>query len=162
MSDKLYSPWRYDYLKADKPEGCIFCIDPKDDESRFVVHRSEHSFVILNLYPYNNGHLMVVPKRHIASLSDLTAEESADIFSNLKSSEETIKMRYNTDGLNIGINLGKAAGAGVDEHLHIHIVPRWFGDSNYMTVCGDTRVIPEDFQLAYRGLKKLFNELLNK
>jgi len=156
---KLYSPWRYPYLIEPKGEGCIFCIEPEEDEARLVLFRNQHSFIIMNLYPYNNGHIMIVPNRHISTLNDLTNDESADLFSNLRLSEKVIKQRYNTDGLNVGMNLGKAAGAGVDEHLHIHVVPRWFGDSNYMTTTADLRVIPEDFQQAYRNLKTLFNDM---
>lgn len=161
MTDKLYSPWRYPYLRMDEPGGCIFCIRPEDDEKRLVVYRSLHCFIIMNLYPYNNGHLMVIPNRHLSCLNDLNKAESDDLFALLKLSVRVIKKRYGTDGMNIGINLGKAAGAGVDEHLHIHIVPRWFGDVNYMTTCADSRVIPEDFQQAYKGLKELFLELKN-
>lgn len=158
MTDRIYSPWRYPYITGDKGEGCIFCIKTEDDRKRLVVHRSSHSFVIMNLYPYNNGHVMVVPNRHISKLNDLSNEESTDLFTNLILCEKVITENYQPDGLNVGINLGKAGGAGVDEHLHIHIVPRWFGDSNYMTTTANTRVIPEDFDNAYQSLKKLFIE----
>jgi len=158
MMKKLYSPWRYPYLIEQEKKGCIFCIEPGKDMERLVLYRSKHSFVIMNLYPYNNGHVMVVPNRHLCSLNDLSKDESADLFSTLCLSELIIKQKYNTDGLNIGINLGKAAGAGIDDHLHIHVVPRWFGDSNYMTTTAEVRVIPEDFQQAYINLKKLFDE----
>lgn len=158
MANRLYSPWRYPYLVSEKPDGCILCIKPEQDRERLVVYRNKHSFVILNLYPYNNGHVMVVPNRHIAGLQGLKPEESADLFAALSLSEKVIRRQYSPDGLNIGINIGKAAGAGVDEHLHIHIVPRWFGDSNFMTASADMRVIPEDFEQAYCNLKELFNK----
>lgn len=158
MSKNLYSPWRYEYLTADKPEGCIFCIEPTDDEKRLVLWRSEHSFVIMNLYPYNNGHLMAVPNRHISSLNDLSDTELRDLFSTVRLSEKVLQTRYQADGLNVGINIGKAAGAGVDDHLHVHIVPRWFGDANFLSIVAEIRVIPEDFGQAYQMLKKCFIE----
>lgn len=158
MSKNLYSPWRYEYLKSEKPKGCIFCIKPEDDEKRLVLLRREHSFVIMNLYPYNNGHLMVVPNRHVALLNDLKEEELQDLFSTVGLCERILQSHYETDGLNIGLNIGKAAGAGVDDHLHVHIVPRWFGDSNFMSVVAEIRVIPEDFYQAYITLKKCFHE----
>jgi ATP adenylyltransferase len=158
MPDVLYSPWRFSYIDGEKPVGCIFCIDPKDDKKRLVLWRSKQSFVIMNLYPYNNGHIMVVPNRHIANLNDLEQSELQDLFKTVQISESIIKKRYNCDGLNIGLNLGKAAGAGVDSHLHVHIVPRWFGDSNFLTSVSDTRVIPEDFEHSYKKLKELYNK----
>ncbi len=158
MTDRLYSPWRYPYLVSEKKEGCILCIKPEEDKERLVVYRNKLCFVILNLYPYNNGHVMIVPNRHIANLHDLTSEESIDLFAALSLSEKVIRKQYKPDGLNIGINIGKAAGAGVDEHLHVHIVPRWFGDSNFMTTAANMRVIPEDFENAYSNLIKLFSQ----
>jgi len=158
MYNRLYSPWRYPYIVSEHPKGCILCIEPDNDDDRLVVHRTINCFVIINLYPYNNGHIMVVPVRHIANLSDLSRDESMDIFSNLTLSEQVIKKNYKPDGINIGINLGKAAGAGIDEHLHIHLVPRWSGDANYMTSVADTRVIPESFENAFQNLKKTFKE----
>jgi len=159
MSKNLYSPWRYEYLITEKADGCIFCIKPEDDEKRLVLHRTEHSFVIMNLYPYNNGHLMVVSNRHVSSLNELRLEELHDIFTTVRLCEKVLRNRYNSDGFNVGINIGKAAGAGVDDHLHVHVVPRWFGDSNYMSVVGEIRVIPEDFSQAYKKLKEYFDKL---
>jgi ATP adenylyltransferase len=156
MTKNLYSPWRYEYLMAEKPEGCIFCISPKDDEERLVLWRSEHCFVIMNLYPYNNGHIMVVANRHVGKLNELKTDEMQDLFSTVQLCERVLEQRYQTDGLNIGINIGKAAGAGIADHLHIHLVPRWFGDSNFMSVAAEIRVIPEDFRQAYKMLKECF------
>ena len=158
MTKNLYSPWRYEYLISKKPEGCIFCIPPEEDEKRLVLYRSEHTFVIMNLYPYNNGHLMVVPNRHIAHLNDLNPNELTDLFTTLRLTEKVLQLRYNADGLNVGINIGKAAGAGVDDHLHIHIVPRWFGDANFISIVAEIRVIPEDFHQAYQMLQKYFRD----
>ncbi|MCB5230074.1 MAG: HIT domain-containing protein [Candidatus Cloacimonas sp.] len=158
MFNILYSPWRFSYIEGEKEPGCIFCIEPEKDEERLVVWRSEFSFVIMNLYPYNNGHIMVVPNKHVASLDDLEEKELVDLFQTVKISEKIIRKRYKCDGLNIGMNLGKAAGAGVEEHLHVHIVPRWFGDSNFFTTTANTRVIPEDFNHSYQTLKTFYQE----
>ncbi len=155
----LYSPWRIQYILSEKEKGCIFCIKPKEDNDKknFIVYRSEHSFVILNIYPYNNGHIMVVPNRHIATLDELPDEEAFDMIKTVKLSERVIRTVYKPDGINIGMNIGKAAGAGIDEHLHVHIVPRWNGDVNFMTVVGGYRVIPEAFETAYLKLKEAFD-----
>ena len=159
MNDNiLYSPWRIDYILSKKTDDqCIFCINPSEDESHLVVYRSLKSFVILNLYPYNNGHIMVVPNKHIASLNDLDSIELSDLFSLVQQTEKIIKKVYTPDGINIGINLGKAAGAGIDSHLHVHLVPRWLGDNNFMTSIAGIRVIPEDFKKTYEKLKEAFD-----
>lgn len=159
MNKILYSPWRLKYiLMQKKAEKCIFCLKPakNNDIKHLILYRSKHSFVIMNLYPYNNGHLMIVPKKHVALLDELTEEEYIDLFLTLKLSNKIMNKVYNPEGINIGLNLGKAAGAGIDEHLHIHIVPRWQGDVNFMTTIGETRVIPESFETAYKKLKKQF------
>ncbi len=155
----LYSPWRIKYILSEKEKGCIFCIKPSEDndEKNLILYRSKHSFVIMNIYPYNNGHIMVVPMRHTSTLQDLSDEELFDLMKTVKLSEKVIKTVYHPDGMNIGINLGKAAGAGIDEHLHIHIVPRWNGDVNFMTVIGGFRVIPEAFESSYIKLKEAFD-----
>ena len=159
MKDILYSHWRMNYILSEKSDECIFCRKEGKEEDRkhFVVYRSEFSFVMLNMYPYNNGHLMVVPKRHCSSLSDLPEVELNDLFGLLRKTEKIIRGCYNPEGINIGINLGKAAGAVIDDHLHIHLVPRWFGDVNFMTVIGGTRVVPESFENAYDKLKEQFD-----
>ena len=155
----LYSPWRIKYILSEKEKGCIFCIKPSEDndEKNLILYRSKHSFVIMNIYPYNNGHIMAVPMRHTSTLQDLSDEELFDLMKTVKLSEKVIKTVYHPDGMNIGINLGKAAGAGIDEHLHIHIVPRWNGDVNFMTVVGGFRVIPEAFESSYIKLKEAFD-----
>ena len=157
--DILYSPWRIKYILSEKEKGCIFCIKPKEEEDKknLILYRSKHSFVIMNVYPYNNGHIMVVPNKHVPTLQQLNDEEIFDLFKLLQLSEKVIKEVYKPDGINIGMNLGKAAGAGIDEHLHIHIVPRWNGDVNFMTVVGGYRVIPEAFESSYYKLKEAFD-----
>ncbi len=159
MSDILYSPWRIKYILSEKEDRCIFCGKPSEENDRkhFIIYRSAHSFVMINMYPYNNGHLMIVPNRHCSKLTDLPTEELNDLFQLLQTTEGIIRRCYNPEGINIGMNLGKAAGAGIDDHLHIHIVPRWVGDVNFMTVIGGTRVIPESFERAYDKLKEQFD-----
>ena len=139
---------------AGQPQGCIFCaaIDPAGSGD-LVVHRGARAFVILNLYPYNNGHLMVVPNRHIATLSEATVEELTELMVLTRRAEAALTEAYQPHGLNVGINLGRAAGAGVLDHLHIHVVPRWSGDTNFMTAVGEVRVLPESLDVGYRKLK---------
>ena len=155
--DILYSPWRMQYIIGEKEKGCIFCIDKQQDAQHLVVHRRAHCFVIMNLYPYNNGHVMAVPCKHVSTLGDLSADECAELFHTVRLCERVIKKVYNPEGLNVGINIGKAAGAGIDTHLHVHILPRWNGDTNFMTSVGGYRVIPEDFEHSYEKLKKQFD-----
>ncbi|RLC51882.1 MAG: HIT family hydrolase [Candidatus Cloacimonadota bacterium] len=159
MNDILYSPWRLKYILSEKEKGCIFCLKPKDndDEKHLILYRSNSSFVIMNTFPYNNGHLMVVPEKHVSRLEMLSKEEIDDLFETVQLCEKILSEVYQPDGLNVGMNLGRAAGAGIDEHLHVHIVPRWNGDVNFMTVVGGTRVIPEPFDEAYRKLKEQFD-----
>jgi ATP adenylyltransferase len=148
------------YIISEKSKSCIFCLDPKlhDDAEHYVVYRSTSCFVILNLFPYNNGHIMVVPNRHVSQLADLSTEEVHDLFSTVQLSEKILRELYTPDGLNIGMNIGKAAGAGIDEHIHVHLVPRWNGDTNFMTTVGGTRVIPDDFAKTFKNLKELFDK----
>ncbi|MCD6182134.1 MAG: HIT domain-containing protein [Candidatus Cloacimonetes bacterium] len=159
MSDILYSPWRLQYVLSQKDKQCIFCVKPstEDDQKHLILHRDAHCFVIMNTFPYNNGHLMVVPYRHVNSLTQLNDEEIANLFCTLRLCEEVIRETYGCDGLNMGINVGKAAGAGIDDHLHVHIVPRWNGDVNFMSAIGGTRTIPESFEHAYQQLKEQFD-----
>lgn len=157
----LYSPWRMKYIISEKEKSCIFCIDFEKQKAQehLVVHRSKHCFVIMNLYPYNNGHIMVVPNRHLAVLSDLKPEELHDLFETVSLSERVIMKAYSSDGINVGMNIGKAAGAGIDDHLHVHLVPRWFGDNNFMTTVSGVRVIPEDFEISFQRLKEQFDKM---
>ena len=159
MSDILYSPWRLQYILSNKDEECIFCVKPSEDNDKkhLILFRSNFCFVIMNIFPYNNGHLMVVPSKHVSNLNGLNKEEINDLFETVQLCEDIITKVYSPDGMNIGMNLGKAAGAGIDEHLHVHIVPRWNGDVNFMSAIGGTRIIPESFEQAFSKLKEQFD-----
>jgi len=158
--DYLYSPWRLDYILSEKTDCCIFCCKPsfEDDARQLIVHRTQFSFVIINVYPYNNGHVMVVPLNHVANLASLDPEELTDLFMTVQLTESILYEVYKCEGINIGLNIGKAAGAGVDEHVHVHLVPRWSGDCNFMSVIGGKRVIPEDFATAYHNIKTAYEQ----
>jgi len=157
--DIIHSPWRLDYILSEKGEECIFCEKPKaeEDGKHLILYRSEHCYVIINAYPYNNGHLLVVPYQHKSSLGQLNSSELTDLFATVQLCEKILNEVYGPEGLNIGLNLGKAAGAGIEEHLHVHMVPRWQGDVNFMTSVGGTRVIPESFERTYNLLKEQFD-----
>ena len=159
--ERLWTPWRLAYVSGGaKSEGCVFCDAQRDEEATpLIVFRGVTSFVILNLFPYNNGHLMIVPHRHIGSLSGATHDELVEMIELTRYAETALAEAYQPHGMNVGINLGKAAGAGILEHLHIHVVPRWNGDTNFMTIVGQTRVLPEElFQTADR-LRPVFERL---
>ena len=151
----LFATWRMNYISAPKHEGCIFCDYPgeKRDEEHHILYRGEACFVILNLYPYNPGHLMVVPYRHTNLYESLTDDEHFDMNRLAAQSIRTLKNVMDPEGFNMGMNLGKIAGAGMEGHLHLHIVPRWSGDNNFMPVIADTRVVPEALSETYRKLK---------
>ncbi|MCK4696229.1 MAG: HIT domain-containing protein [Candidatus Cloacimonetes bacterium] len=159
MCELLYSPWRLKYVLSEKDNECILCAKPSEenDKKHLILYRTTLSFVIMNTYPYNNGHLMAVPNNHVPSLNDLSKEKLYDLFETVQLCEKVINKVYSPDGINIGLNLGKAAGAGVDEHLHVHIVPRWSGDVIFMTSTAGTRVIPESFDRAFKMLKEQFD-----
>ncbi len=155
--DKLWAPWRSKYIaKVSSIKGCIFCSKPKSkkDKANYILSRSRHSFSILNVYPYNNGHIMIVPYRHVNDLTKLSDEETLDLMHLLRDSQEFISKTMHPDGYNIGINIGRAAGAGLKNHVHIHLVPRWVGDSNFMPVFTSTKVISESLNALYDRLKK--------
>lgn len=150
---RIWAPWRMSYISNNSPDqACIFCLSDTQDRERLILARSDCSLMMLNRFPYTGGHLMVAPLRHTAELDDLDDAELLDLMYMLRKGRALLQRVANPDGFNIGINLGKAAGAGVEEHLHIHIVPRWNGDSNFMTVVGDVRVIPEGLMAAYDQL----------
>ena len=159
--DRLWSPWRLEYVtRGETTAGCIFCEVPRPPEpDSLIVFEGTTSYVILNLYPYNNGHLMVVPYRHVAALSALTSQEIEEIGRLTQRAETALNEAYRPHGFNVGINLGKAAGAGVLEHLHVHIVPRWSGDTNFMTVTGEMRVLPEELDASASRLRPIFARL---
>ena len=157
--DHLWSPWRLDYVTSEKPSGgCVFCLATAGRDG-LIVFEGVSTYVILNRYPYNNGHLMVVPRRHLATLVELTAEELKEVAVLTRRSEAALRDAYKLQGINVGINLGKAAGAGIEEHLHVHLVPRWSGDTNFMTVVGETRVLPEDLASSAARLRPVFDRL---
>lgn len=160
--DVLWSPWRYNYIKGGETEKidpencCVFCSilkNPASDEEKFILHRAGFNFVILNIYPYISGHLMIVPYSHTAELANLSKQESDELMDLTKHCQSVVKEVYQPHGINLGMNLGKAAGAGVAEHLHLHLLPRWVGDANFMTAIGQTRTIPEDLKTTYEKLK---------
>lgn len=157
--DHLWTPWRMPYLRGEEPlpADCLFCIKPQESDSEaHIVHRGELCYVILNRFPYNNGHLMVAPYAHVATLEDLEAETAAELMSLTQLSLRVLRQAYHPEGFNVGANIGSAAGAGVVDHVHVHIVPRWAGDTNYMTSVGETRVIPEWMHQVYDRLRPLF------
>ena len=161
--DRLWTPWRLSYVTeaGTPPAGCIFCDAlARIDTEPLVVHRGRVSFVILNKFPYNNGHLMVVPHRHAARLADLAAGELVELIELTQLAERALSGVYRPHGLNMGLNLGKPAGAGVLDHLHMHVVPRWSGDTNFMSVVGETRVLPEELPATAARLRAAFASLV--
>jgi len=158
----VWAPWRIEYiLDNDKPQACIFCqaLTLADDLTLF---KGEQTLVVMNKFPYINGHLLVAPTRHLSTLNQLDRDEMGDLMATIDRSVEILKTVMNPDGFNVGLNLGKVAGAGVEEHLHFHIVPRWFGDVNALTVFADVRVIPEHLKTTYNNLKPHFDKLNHK
>ncbi len=153
----IYAPWRMTYLKADKPNGCVFCKDSLRQED-LILLEGKTAYVMLNLYPYINGHLMVIPYRHVCKLEDLGVEEKLELFDLVDLSVRSLSECLCPEGFNIGVNLGKAAGAGVDDHVHIHVVPRWLGDTNFMTIIGEVRVIPDDLVKTWGKLLPYFKK----
>jgi len=155
MMERLYTPWRYDYVSGDVNEsGCVFCNRLECDErENYVLHRSRHWYVVLNLYPYNTGHVLLVLNRHAGSLSECTAAEVADMGALIQAVENALRETYRPDGINCGYNGGSSAGAGIPDHFHVHLVPRWLGDTNFMTVIGDTRVMPQSLDQCWDALR---------
>lgn len=155
---QLWTPWRMAYIEGDKKKGCIFCEKPQagNDKENFILCRSTWVFVMLNKFPYNNGHLMIAPYRHLPSLKDLQEEELTGLAAVVKKCEIVLEDAFHPAGFNIGINLGKAAGAGFAEHIHVHIVPRYHGDTNFMAVIGETKTIPELLTSTYQKLLPYF------
>jgi len=157
---QIWSPWRVDYVTGDRDsDGCPFCRLPQEpnDRENLILHRGRHCYVIMNLYPYINGHMMIVPYLHTDNLADLTPETQAEIMSILIRCIQALQAAMAPDGVNVGMNLGRASGAGISDHLHMHIVPRWVGDTSFMSVLCDTRVISEGLQETYDKLKPFFD-----
>ena len=156
--EQIWAPWRIQYIQMEKPEDCILCQKPKQDgdEENYILYRGRANFVILNSYPYNPGHLMVAPYRHVAVLDELTSDELGEHFEIVCRCTRLLREVFNPQGFNLGINLGKVAGAGIDDHIHTHIVPRWQGDTNFMPVIAEARVIPEALAETYAKLKGRF------
>jgi ATP adenylyltransferase len=157
--DRLWAPWRMRYVQGErKEEGCIFCLaaESGDDEARLVLHRGERCLVMLNAFPYNTGHLMVSPLRHVASIEDLGDDELLELMRLTRRALRTLREAYRPDGLNLGVNEGEVAGAGFAGHVHLHVVPRWAADSNFMAVTADTRVLPQSLEDSYAQLRGRF------
>jgi len=156
--EQIWAPWRIEYILMEKPQGCILCDKQKEDDdvSNYILYRAERNFIILNAYPYNPGHLMIAPYRHVADLTELTDEELGEHFQLVSRGIEVLKREFNPGGFNIGINIGKVAGAGIEGHVHTHIVPRWQGDTNCMPVLADVRVVPQALAETYQMLKGKF------
>jgi ATP adenylyltransferase len=163
--DRLWSPWRYDYIKsgsnelAENSSACVFCTlqqNTDDDAKNLILHRAAHNFVVLNLYPYISGHLLIVPYAHLGELDTAPKETTDELMDLTKRCQSILREAYKPHGFNLGMNLGRSAGAGVADHIHLHIMPRWTGDANFMSTIGETRVIPEDLSDTYRKLHGKF------
>ena len=160
--DRLWSPWRARYIASgvdSEKDGCVLCliaIHAEDDEQNFVLHRGQHSFVVLNIYPYISGHLMIVPYLHTSEFDSAPKEITDEMMDLTKRAQGVLREVYSPSGFNMGMNLGTAAGAGIADHLHIHLLPRWAGDTNFMTTVGEARVIPEDLSTTYSKLHSKF------
>jgi ATP adenylyltransferase len=157
--DFLFTPWRYAFVTgADKSLDCLFCsvLRQNDDARTLIVHRAEHCFVMLNAFPYTSGHVMVVPYEHTDKLQTLSAPAATELMQLTQRMEGILRELYRPDGVNLGMNIGKAAGAGIAGHIHMHVLPRWVADANFMTVIGETRVLPEDLQITYKRIREKF------
>jgi len=157
-SEILWAPWRMEYILGEKESGCIFCtrINQDSDRENLILLRGKHNFVIMNKYPYNNGHLMVLPNRHTSEFDSWSDPEKLEMMNLVSKSMDVLKKTVNPDGFNVGLNIGKIAGAGIDDHLHFHIVPRWAADTNFMPVVGQTKIISEDLGETWKRLKRVF------
>lgn len=154
----MWAPWRIEYILDHKKEGCIFC-KALVEKDQLTLYKGTSTIVVMNKFPYINGHLLVSPKRHLQALDELSKNEMTSLMKTVQQSVTALKKAMNPDGFNVGLNLGKVAGAGVEEHLHFHVVPRWFGDTNALTVFADVRVIPEHIKATYHTLKPYFDKM---
>jgi ATP adenylyltransferase len=156
--DHLWTPWRYGYISTAAPAaGCIFCIKAAEnqDARNYILHRGKLNFILLNLFPYTNGHLMIAPYQHVATLEETSEETLAEMTGLTRRAEANLRAVYWPHGFNLGMNIGASAGAGVAEHIHMHVVPRWTGDANFMSTIGETRVLPEELPATYEKLSSL-------
>jgi ATP adenylyltransferase len=155
--DRLWAPWRIGYVLSEKPTGCVFCCKAaaQDDAVEMVLNRGELSYVLINAYPYNNGHLLVVPYDHCSDIGQLSEEQLLDMMRQTRRWIDVLREAMRPDGFNVGFNIGRVAGAGIEEHVHLHIVPRWNGDTNFMPVLADTRVVPQSLRECYELLSAL-------
>jgi ATP adenylyltransferase len=154
--DYLWTPWRYAYVStAEKAVGCVFCnaIQADDDEKMLIIHRGQHCFIILNAYPYTPGHVMVVPYAHLDELQKLPLEAAHELIELSQRMETLLRELYHPDGINLGMNIGKAAGAGIAGHIHMHVLPRWVADANFLSVVGETRILPETLDVTWKRMK---------
>jgi ATP adenylyltransferase len=160
MDKPLWAPWRMEYIDAPKPAGCIFCdypaADPSEDRKNLLVHRAEHAITLLNRFPYNSGHVMVIPRVHVADLGALEPAAFVGLHEELRRAVAVLRAVYQPDAMNIGMNLGRAAGAGIADHLHYHVVPRWGGDTNFMPVLADTKVLVEHLDKTFERVRAGF------
>ncbi len=159
--DYLWTPWRYTYVTtADQASGCIFCDEAAEnaDEKNGIIYRGQRCFIILNLFPYTSGHVMIVPYAHLDRLQDLPPETAHEMMALSQRMERVLRAAYRPDGINLGMNIGKAAGAGVAGHIHMHMLPRWVADASFLTVVGETRVLPESLSETYHRLRKALDE----
>jgi ATP adenylyltransferase len=167
--DRLWTPWRYQYItkesgeksgEGDSSNSCIFCTlpqqDPAHDERNYILHRARHNFIVLNLYPYTSGHLLIIPYEHTSELDSVAKAATDELMDLAKRAQTVLREAYRPDGFNLGMNLGRAAGAGVAAHVHLHLMPRWTGDANFMSTVGETRVLPEDLPATYKKLHGKF------
>ena len=159
--DHIWSPWRYQFLTEGVPkEGCIFCRmaadEPSRDEQNLIAYRADKNFVVLNLYPYTSGHMMIVPYEHVSELSAAETATAAEMMELTRVAERALRKDYHPDGINLGMNLGAAAGAGIAQHIHMHVLPRWIGDANFISTIGETRNLPEELHVTWRKLRAAF------
>ena len=162
----LWAPWRMDYLlgKTDSETGCLFCVNVErpPSEANLIIHKGKHIMVMLNKYPYSNGHLLLAPIMHVSSIDELTESAVIQLALLCQISVKTLRRAYNPDGFNIGVNIGAAAGAGIPNHVHMHVLPRWSGDTNFMTSTAETRVLPEEIAVTYNRLQEIIKQVIDE
>lgn len=158
--DYLWTPWRYAYVTDKKTEGCIFCELPRlgDDEKARIVHRAEYCYIVLNTFPYTPGHIMIVPFAHLDELQKLPPDSAREMMELSQRMEGVLRELYQPDGINLGMNIGKAAGAGVAGHIHMHVLPRWFADANFVSVVGETRILPETLETTWKRMREVLGK----